>query len=379
MAKTQIIGDVRVFSWHAKKCPHKDDRSYLKCQCSKWLQWQQDGKTIQKSAKTRSFAGVKAAAERQTRILRGEVIAAAAPKPGKSLTIEQAVKDWLKFREKNGLGNSKSNLMGRRLSEWADAEGLGYLHELTSERVMTFRNSLPYKTHTSGSLKIHWSVMCSFFGWAHGMKLIAENPVPNTKLHPQFRIKYKAPEVIVPTAQQVEQALASAKDDLHRLFLLTMRWSGMAIRDTATLSRTQLTDGNLIKSNRSKTKERFRVRVPQWVADQLLKLPGDYFFWDGLCSAHSITHRWEMQIRPALKSVGEKMSPHKFRHFFISEQLAAGMPVDAVSLMVGTSPQEIRKTYQHWIREAEDRQDALQAEVWKKQGLDSNGNEKSNH
>jgi integrase len=368
MAK-QLIGDVRVYSRHSEDCSHNKDASYLKCQCPKWMQWQQDGKPRQVSAKTRSFAGVKEAAERQTRILRGEVLT---PKPGKSPTIEQTVKDWLEFREKNGLGNEKPELMGRKLKEWADAEGLAYMHELTSERVMRFRNSLPYKTRTSGSLKIHWSVMCSFFGWAHGTELIAKNPVPNTKLHPQFRIKYKTPEVIVPTAKQVEKVLASATG-LHRLFLLTMRHSGMAIRDTCLLGRAKMT-GNLIKGNRSKTKERYRVRIPQWLADALLALPGEHFFWDGLVTPQTITHRWEMQIRPALKSAGEKMSAHKFRHYFASEQLAAGVSVEDVSKMLGTSPKEIRKTYEHWIKEGEERLDEVQSEVWKRQGLDENGN-----
>jgi hypothetical protein len=43
--------------------------------------------------------------------------------------------------------------------------------------------------------------------------------------------------------------------------------------------------------------------------------------------------------------------------------------------MVGSSPNEIRKTYRHWIKEAEDRLDKVQREAWLKMGLDENGNE----
>jgi len=366
----QIIGDVRVYSRHNKDCPHKSDTSYMKCQCPKWMQWQQDGKPVQVSAKTRSFAGVKEAAERQTRLLRGEIVK---PKNPKSLTIEQAVKDWLEFREKNGLGNTKPGLMGRKLVEWADANNVLYLHELTSEHIIRFRNSLPYRTKTSSSLKVHWSVMCGFFGWAHGAKLIAENPVPNTKVHPQFRIKFRKPEIVPPTSKQVEKVLHTATG-LARLFMLVMRHSGMSIRDTAILSRSKMT-GNLIRGNRSKTQERYRVRIPKWLSDMLLSLPGEYPFWNGSDDPRLVVLRWEKELRAIFKAAAVRMTPHKFRHFFISEQLAAGVPVEAVALMVGTSPQEIRKTYQHWIKDAEDRQDALQSKVWLDKGLDENGNE----
>jgi len=49
--------------------------------------------------------------------------------------------------------------------------------------------------------------------------------------------------------------------------------------------------------------------------------------------------------------------------------------VDDVADMVGRSPKEICKTYRHWIKETEERLDAVQREAWLKMGLDENGNE----
>jgi len=68
---------------------------------------------------------------------------------------------------------------------------------------------------------------------------------------------------------------------------------------------------------------------------------------------------------------------HGFRHFFISQALALGVRVDDVSRMVGTSPKEIRKTYEHWVKEAEDRLDEVQENIFLQNGLDKNGNEKA--
>jgi hypothetical protein len=39
------------------------------------------------------------------------------------------------------------------------------------------------------------------------------------------------------------------------------------------------------------------------------------------------------------------MTLHGFPHYFITQRRAQGWSVDEVSTMVGTSPQEIRKTY----------------------------------
>ncbi len=65
-----------------------------------------------------------------------------------------------------------------------------------------------------------------------------------------------------------------------------------------------------------------------------------------------------------------------FCHFRISEWLAQGVSVAGVSKWVGTSEKEIRKTYEHWIKEAEDRLDEVQRQAWLAQGLDENGNQR---
>ncbi len=41
--------------------------------------------------------------------------------------------------------------------------------------------------------------------------------------------------------------------------------------------------------------------------------------------------------------------------------------------MVGTSPAEIRKTYQHWIKEKSDRLRKVQEAAWEVQGIDVSG------
>ncbi len=68
------------------------------------------------------------------------------------------------------------------------------------------------------------------------------------------------------------------------------------------------------------------------------------------------------------------MTSHGYRHFFIGTNLATGVSVEDVSAMVGTSPDEIRKTYRHWIKEATDRLNRVQEQAWLAQGPDHDGN-----
>ena len=126
-----------------------------------------------------------------------------------------------------------------------------------------------------------------------------------------------------------------------------------------------LEDETLIRGNRTKTGERYRVRISQSLANQLKTLgspafPGTYV-------------KWREELNALLRKAGVKMTPHGFRHFRISEWLAQGITPNDVSKMVGTSEKEIRKTYEHWIKEAEDRLDEIQRQSWLKQGLNENG------
>ena len=128
-------------------------------------------------------------------------------------------------------------------------------------------------------------------------------------------------------------------------------------------------DRTLIRGNRTKTNERYRVRISQSLAEQLEGL-GSPAFPDTLV-------KWREDVNKVIRESGVKMTPHGFRHYRITELLAAGVRVEDVADMVGTSPKEILKTYRHWIREAEDRLDEVQRQAWLAQGSDKNGNPKA--
>jgi integrase len=329
------------------------------------------------SAETRSFTEAQANAQSLSKKLE----ALLEGKPAKeSISIADAVAKWLKFREQEGKGNTKADLMGRKLIDWCDKHGIVMMTAITTERAINFRMSLPFKTGDSSSLSVHWSVMNQFFNWAEGLGYIERNPCPNPKLMPQFRIKFDQKEVKPPTPKQVEKVILMAEGRV-KLLMMLMRETGMALVDAQKFGmstedaklyglskpeRHPVIEGTVIRGNRTKTNERYRVRITQPLAEALKALgspafPGTYREWRERCYV-------------VFKKAMVKMTPHGFRHFRISEWLAQGISAPDVSKMVGTSEKEIRKTYEHWIEEAEQRLDEVQRQSWQKMGLDANGN-----
>ena len=368
--------DITIYRRHSADCDQKADRYAPRCGCPLWFQfnWNQastalDGKKLKRgqnkwTANTRSWSEAQTNAKKLEKdledLLQGKTVR-------HGVTVEAAVNEWLEFRKKNGLTNTKPKLMGQKLIDWSEKNEILLLTAITTDRVMKFRMSLPFRTGDSSSLKVHWAVINGFFNWAQGMGYIDKNPIPTSRQNPQFAIRYDKKEVKPPTKKQIEKVLATAAGQVKLLAQL-MRETAMALVDAQKFDPATLEDGTLIRSNRHKTHERFRVRISSSLAKQLEALgspafPGTY-------------REWRERLYKVFREAGVKMTPHGFRHFRISEWLAQGVSVADVSKWVGTSEKEIRKTYEHWIKEAEDRLDEVQRQAWLAHGLDENGNQK---
>ena len=89
--------------------------------------------------------------------------------------------------------------MGEKLVAWCQKNDVGLLTAITTQRVMEFRMSLPFRTGDSSSLSVHSAAIGGFFNWAVGIGYIEKSPIPNTRLYPPFRIKYKQKEVVPPS------------------------------------------------------------------------------------------------------------------------------------------------------------------------------------
>lgn len=330
------------------------------------------------SLETRSWSEAQTRVESLTKRLKDRAEGKEEPK---DVTVAEALQEWYEFRDQNGLGNTKAKQMGSKLVEWSEQKNIILLTAFTPDKAIMWRLTLPYRTGDSSSLSVHWSVISGFFSWATGMGYIEKSPIPNPKVNPQFRIRYQKTEVKPPTQKQVEKILNTATGQV-RLLCQLMRDTAMALVDATKFAMSQedaekygmskpqrrpLIQGRVIRGNRTKTNERYRVRIGESFAKQLDALgepafPGTYV-------------QWRERVNKAIRDARVKTTPHGFRHYRITEWLSTGVRVDDVADMVGSSPNEIRRTYRHWIKETEDRLDEVQRQSWLAMGLDENGDE----
>jgi integrase len=348
---------IRLYRRHSADC-NRDD---MKCRCPLWIQFQRGGKQVRESAKTRELEQAYVLVKKVERELKGEI-----PVTTK-ISLAEAVEKWLRHREQEGIGNERAKNMSDRLIAFCKDRQIVSLAAITKTHLTEFKLTLNLRSGDSNSLRIALSVLGGLFRWATD-----EAGYLNANPFPKFKLRFDPREVIPPTAEEVSRVLA---DESVRVFASLMRFSGMAIRDAATLKRGCLV-GNLITSRRTKTDIPFRVRIPVRLADELRALPpvnARYFFWDG--NSHTqVIQKYRILLTAAFEKAGVKMTTHGFRHYFISTTLATGVSVEDVSAMVGTSPNEIRKTYRHFIKEAVERLDRVQEQAWIAQGLDKDGN-----
>ncbi len=381
--------DFTVFRRHNRDNCASTNRYEPRCGCPLWVQfiWKGapgvfEGKKLayqnKWSLETRSWSDAQSKVtgleKRLDDFAKGKVVP-------KGMTVDEALKEWYKFRDQNALGNTKAKQMGSKLVAWCEENNILLLAAFTTDRAIKWRLTLPHRSGDSSSLSVHWSVISGFFSWAAGMGYIDKTPIPNSKTNPQFRIRYKKAEVKPPTKKQVEKILNTATGQV-RLLCQLMRETAMALVDAIKYGMSQqcaekyemskpercpAIQKMVIRGNRTKTNQRYRVRISESLTKQLEALgepafPGTYT-------------QWRERVNKAIKDAGVKTTPHGFRHYRITEWLSAGVRVDDVADMVGSSPEEIRKTYRHWIKEAEDRLDEVQREAWLTMGLDENGND----
>ena len=81
---------VILYKRHKANCPHSDDKTYRRCRCSVWMEWNVDGKQTRKSAKTFSWdqAQQEARAIEQTHL---DAKLGRGPAPSEAKRVEEAI------------------------------------------------------------------------------------------------------------------------------------------------------------------------------------------------------------------------------------------------------------------------------------------------
>jgi integrase/recombinase XerD len=228
-----------------------------------------------------------------------------------------------------------------------------------------------------------------FFRFCVDREWITNNPAAKLKVKVQVKEKdpfgseeWRRIKDAVFIYQDGHGRLGQANAEELLAFILVLRHSGLRISDAVKLERSQLVpssnhDGFGLSVFQQKVQRTVYIPLPDGrhetddVVAALRALPTKserYFFWTGNGGLDTACTNWRARLTRLFKlaesSTGSRKPfahrphPHRFRHSFAAGYLLAGMPLKAVSLLLGHANTKV--TEKHYAKFTLDQQKQLE-------------------
>jgi integrase len=353
---------------------------HRRCKCPLWLRW---GKSHKQSARTRSWEIAIKGARKLEEELELEALGIEQPKPPDHVTIDTALELYMADRAQRGIkDSSKAQRLLGRLRDYAYRRNVILLKDVSARMLTEWRATWTFNKESSGPA-VAWSIVQTFFRWAHSIDLIPSDVSSKLKSLPIVR------KQVQPLTRDEMQGLLDATSQCGftaeivgrvRIFILLQRWSGLACIDAATLPRNLLrADDNLTQVHRTKTDAEVFIPLPPAVAKMLRAHANDhpdYFFWNPeRMKKTSLICQFGDWLRLVFDKAGVKhgqqeMLSHRFRHTFAVELLLADVPIEQVSKLLGhKTVRTAERYYSAWVKERQRKLEADVKQAWTKMEL----------
>jgi integrase len=327
---------------HKENCAHASDRISKKCRCSIWLTGTLLGKPYRKSAKTRNWE----AAEKERRRLESggdpepQVTVAVAVE---GTTLARAIEVFttdLTSQDRAADTIRKYRLLFDQLAKFAEARGFRTIEAFNREVLVDFRASW---TEGAATRNKKLDRLKAFFNFCHDAGWLPKKLTKSLK--PAKTIRKRVEPF---SGDDQARILAKPQTARIRAFVHTMYHSGLRISDCCFLKPDDF-DGNCIRRVNRKNQVEIYVPIPPALKADLDRIPltGGYYFLIGESeNLHTQTDAWRSilnDLYPAKDFPG--FHPHRFRHTRVVEWLAAGITLEEISGMIGTSVKVLEKHY----------------------------------
>lgn len=262
------------------------------------------------------------------------------------MRLEAAVEAFLSTLEERELAASTRRSyrsLLTRLLEWAQQEDISELQQLDATAI---RRWLAGRGVASRTKRKEISLTKAFFSHT-----VREGWLPASPAR-TLRPPSPSESPTLPLHQEAMRHLLQAAEGhaRERALLLLLRYSGLGIRDAATLSRSALRPDGLLVLRRAKTGELVTVPLPDVVVEALGDLPrrpGGHFFWTAQSQPETVAKYWRARLSRLAQRAGiPDFHPHRLRDTFAVELLLAHVSMEDVSTLLGHS--SIRTTERHY-------------------------------
>jgi integrase/recombinase XerD len=138
-----------------------------------------------------------------------------------------------------------------------------------------------------------------------------------------------------------------------KAFVLTLRYSGLRIRDVALLSADKLKHNKLLLYS-AKTGVPVYIPLPDFVAKEVHRAgalrSGKYFFWSGRGEIKSCVNDWQRSLARLSKLAGVKFHAHQLRDSFAVDLLSNGVSLEDVATLLGNTVKIAERDYAPWVK-----------------------------
>jgi site-specific recombinase XerD len=285
-------------------------------------------------------------------------------KPDEGKLIADAIADFLlECKDEKGRNLAvptirKYRTLFKRLQGFADGRGMTRLDELDFTALNEFKRSW-----NIGALAAAKTISRLRAFMAHAVRnhwiernVAQEIPMPKNILTERQPFTDEEMSAILEAARIIELDTQQPVNNFElETFILVMRWSGIAISDTALLQKTELRGDEIRlyrkKMRRNENRTLVVVPLPADVLARLKKLPlkGTYFFAHGTPNLSTQVEAWRKRLAMVFKAAGVRGTSHQFRHSFATDLLGKGVPIELVARYLGNSVRVCEKHYSHWI------------------------------
>jgi integrase len=364
---------LHIYRRHGKVCKKENprrSRSYWRCDCPIWVQGSLGGESVRQALDVTSR---EAASRLVNEWNAAGKIRAAKEEPAR---VDDAVAKYLEAKRNKKLADSTlyklRHIFDVQFLGFCKRDGIRYLKQVTPAKLLEWQSS--WKDAPLAASKKYQRVV-GFFYFCIRMKWMSDNPMksidpPKVKQVPTLPFEPQEVNAIVSACDRFPLKGIYGEGNRKRLraMVLLLRYSGLRIRDAATLRRERLQDGKLLLYMQ-KTGVPVFVPLPPFVCEALGDLPNlhpSFVFWSGNGLPKTTVADWQRSLRTLFDLAEVKGAhAHRFRDTFAVELLLAGVPIDQVSILLGHSSVKItEKSYAPWVKARQEQLEAAVMKTW---------------